>query len=53
MLGTPQHIFAIEAILKITATTSDEIFAALFASLGDGAPRTPLTRYVGNTISDC
>jgi hypothetical protein len=33
----PQHIFAIETILNITATTSAEIFAALFRLVSAGA----------------
>jgi hypothetical protein len=36
-LRSPQHIFAIETILNITATTSAEIFAALFRLVGAGA----------------
>jgi len=51
-LRAPQHIFAIETILNITAATSVEIFAALLRLVGAGRPCTPLARYVRNTISD-
>jgi hypothetical protein len=49
-LRAPQHIFAIETILNITAATSVEIFAALFALLALGAPAlrshvTSVTRF--------
>jgi hypothetical protein len=47
-----EHIFAIETILNITATTSTEIFAALFALLALARTCTPFTRYVRNTITD-
>jgi hypothetical protein len=46
------HIFAIETILNITATTSAEIFAALFGLLAVAGPCTALPRYVRNTIAD-
>jgi hypothetical protein len=47
-----KHILAIEAILNITATTSAEIFAALFRLVGLARPCTPFTRYACNTIAD-
>jgi hypothetical protein len=51
-LRARQHIFAIDTILNITATTSAEIFAAFLALLALARPCTPFTRYVCNTITD-